>query len=49
MYTTEPASSAVPHGSGTSDAFLVARYRDRRPGTTVAPLPQLIEWFEKNN
>ena len=32
------------------DTFLVALYRNRRPGTTVADLyPQIIEWFEKNN
>lgn len=32
------------------DRFLVALYRNRRPGQTVADLyPQIIEWFEKNN
>lgn len=32
------------------DRFLVALYRDRGPGQTVADLyPRIIEWFEKNN
>lgn len=32
------------------DKFLVALYRNHRPGQTLADLyPQIIEWFEKNN
>lgn len=32
------------------DRFLVALYRNRKPGQTVADLyPQIIEWFETNN
>jgi hypothetical protein len=32
------------------DKFLVALYRNRSPGQSLADLyPQIIEWFEKNN